>query len=107
MALSPHPSVVDLCRAVTWRMVRRSMLTALVVGGVLFAVNSADAVVRLGFTAGLVVKLGVTMLIPFIVSLSAAALTRLEVRAALTRAGVVDCATPSTDETETAPVPRA
>jgi len=62
-------------------MVRRSLLTALLVGGVLFGVNSGDTLARTGFTSALVVKLAVTMLIPFVVSLSSSAATLLEIRA--------------------------
>ena len=73
-----------LCSTVTPGMVRRSQLTAVLVGSVLFGVNSGDAVVQTGFTGALTVKLVVTMLIPFLVSLSSAAATRLEIQAAST-----------------------
>jgi len=76
------PSVRALCAAVTPRLVRRSLLTAVLVGGILFAVNSAEAVGQLGFTGALTLKLVVTMLIPFVVSLASAAAARLEMRAA-------------------------
>ena len=81
----PHrtPSLAVLCRAVTFRMVRRSAATAVVVGGLLFGINSGEALLRAGLTSGLVVKGLVTMAIPFLVSLTSAALTRLELRTAL------------------------
>ena len=75
------PSLRVLCGVVTRSMVRRSLLTALLVGGVLFGVNSGDTLARTGFTNALIVKLAITMLIPFVVSLSSSAATHLEIRA--------------------------
>lgn len=72
---------------VTPRMLRRAVITALLVGGVLFAVNSGDAVARQGLTAVLAAKLGVTMLIPFVVSLTSSAMTRRELGATEGRGG--------------------
>ncbi|MBI2570349.1 MAG: nitrate/nitrite transporter NrtS [Candidatus Schekmanbacteria bacterium] len=72
------PPIADLCRVVTRRMILRSVLTAVAVGGLLFAINSGAAVAREGMTSGLATKLLLTMLIPFLVSLSSAAITRHE-----------------------------
>ncbi len=70
-----------LSRAVTRRMVRRSTATAVVVGGLLFAVNSGEALWREGPTATLGAKLLFTMLVPFVVSLVSAAAARVELEA--------------------------
>ncbi|MBI2570600.1 MAG: nitrate/nitrite transporter NrtS [Candidatus Schekmanbacteria bacterium] len=59
-------------------MIFRSLFTAVFVGGLLFAINSGGAIASAGFTGGLAIKLLLTMLIPFAVSLSSAALTRHE-----------------------------
>lgn len=80
-----RPSLHAPCDVVTGRMLRRSLLTALLVGGALFAVNLGDTLARTGWTCALLVKLTVTMLIPFVVSLSSSVATRLEIRASEAR----------------------
>lgn len=63
---------------ITPRMLRRAVATAILVGGLLFTINSGDAVASQGLTAALATKLAVTMLIPFIVSISSSAMTMRE-----------------------------
>lgn len=62
-------------------MIRRSLATAVVVGGLLFGVNSGETVWRDGPTAALGARLLFTMLVPFVVSLVSAAATRAELEA--------------------------
>lgn len=64
---------------VTPRMLRRALATSLVVGGLLFAVNSGDDVLESGMTAALAAKLAATMLIPFVVSITSSAMTHREI----------------------------
>lgn len=80
-----RPGVRALCGAATPRMVRRSLLTAAVVGAILFGVNSGDTLARTGLTTALVLKFAATMMIPFVVSLASSAATHLELRAEGTR----------------------
>jgi membrane protein implicated in regulation of membrane protease activity len=66
-------------------MLQRALATSALVGGVLFAVNSGGALLQQGFTASLFLKLTVTLVIPFAVSLTSAALTRRELEADTTQ----------------------
>lgn len=81
MAAGRPITLGGLWNTIDARMIQRSVLTALVVGVVLFGVNSGDVLVRTGPTLALGIKLVATMLIPFAVSLFSSALTRMEIRA--------------------------
>jgi hypothetical protein len=50
------------------RNLRRTMVVALVVGTVLFAINQLDVVVHGGVDAGVALRIGLTYLVPFCVS---------------------------------------
>lgn len=63
---------------ITRGMLGRAVLTSLTVGGALFAINSGGALVQEGLTHMLLVKLTVTVMIPFAVSLTSAVLTARE-----------------------------
>lgn len=65
---------------VTQGMLRRALSTASLVGGALFLVNSGDALLRDGMTGALALKLSVTLVVPFVVSLTSAVLTARELR---------------------------
>lgn len=50
------------------RVVRRALLYAVVVGSVLIAINHGDAVLAGDFTSGRLLKMGLTVLVPYAVS---------------------------------------
>ncbi len=59
--------------ALTYRpMLRRSLLTALLVGTLLTAINQGDRVLHRDITRGAVVKIALTYCVPFAVSTSGA-----------------------------------
>jgi hypothetical protein len=51
-------------------VVRRALLYALVVGSVLIAINHGDALLRDGLTLGRLLRMGLTVLVPYVVSTS-------------------------------------
>ena len=66
---------------ITRPMLRRSVITSCVVGGILFTINHELRVLLHLWPATLWRQLGMSMVIPFIVSLTSAVLTRRELRA--------------------------
>ena len=67
---------------VTRPMLRRSVITSVVVGGILFTINHEVRQLLVPWPALLWRQLGISMVIPFVVSLTSAVLTRRELRAA-------------------------
>lgn len=53
-------------------MLRRSLLTALLVGTLLTGINQGNLILHHGFTAEIVLKMGLTFCVPFAVSTSGA-----------------------------------
>lgn len=66
-----------LTRAMFWR----SVATSLVVGSVLFAINHEPTELAGDWTGAMWRQLGLSMLVPFAVSLTSAAMTRREILA--------------------------
>ena len=66
---------------VTRPMLRRSVITSVVVGGILFTINHELRQLLVPWPALLWRQLGISMVIPFVVSLTSAVLTRRELRA--------------------------
>lgn len=63
------------CRRCVWRhplIVRRALITALIVGTVLTIINQGDRLLTGDVTAGVLVKIGLTYLVPYCVSTSGA-----------------------------------
>lgn len=59
----------EACAVVCHRAhLRRSILTALTVGTVLFAINQLDVVLTTGLTPVVLIKVGLTYLVPFCVA---------------------------------------
>lgn len=57
-----------VCLANTWPVVRRALKYAVVVGVVLIAINHGDAILRGDLDAVRIVKMGLTVLVPYVVS---------------------------------------
>jgi hypothetical protein len=57
-----------LALAVTPSVVRRALGYAVVVGAVLVAINHGDAVLAGDFTAGRAARIGLTVMVPYVVS---------------------------------------
>jgi hypothetical protein len=53
-------------------VVRRALVTALIVGTVLTAINQGDRILGGDISAGVMVKMGLTYCVPYIVSISGA-----------------------------------
>jgi hypothetical protein len=54
--------------ALSRAVVRRACLYAVIVGAILITINHGDAILRGEVSAGRVVKMGLTVLVPYIVS---------------------------------------
>lgn len=52
----------------TWPVIRRALKYAIVVGAVLIAINHGDAIVRGDLDAVRLLKMGLTVLVPYVVS---------------------------------------
>lgn len=81
-------------RLVTRPMLKRSLATAVIVGGILFTINHELAALRQPWSALLWRQLGMSMVIPFVVSLTSAVLTRRELLASASAAASRAHATP-------------
>ena len=66
---------------ITRPMLRRSLATAVIVGGILFAINHELPVLLHPWNGVLWRQLGLSMVIPFFVSLTSSVLTRRELLA--------------------------
>ena len=63
---------------ITRPMLQRSLATAVIVGGILFTINHDMAVLRQSWTSVHWRQLGMSMVIPFVVSLTSSVLTLRE-----------------------------
>ena len=66
---------------ITRAMLRRSVITSFVVGSLLFTINHEFHVLVRPWGQNLWRQLGMSMVVPFVVSLTSAILTRREMRA--------------------------
>ncbi len=57
-----------LRQASAWPVVRRASRFAVVVGAVLIAINHGNAIVRGEISTGRVLQMGLTLLVPYVVS---------------------------------------
>lgn len=65
----PSSSIIEWLRqASSWPVARRATRFAIVVGAVLIAINHGDAIVRGEIGAGRVLQMGLTLLVPYVVS---------------------------------------
>ncbi len=61
-------------------VVRRALTTALIVGAILITINHGDALLRGDITADRLLKMGLTVLVPYLVSTTSSAGAILEFR---------------------------
>ena len=69
-----------LRQASSWPVVRRAIRFAAVVGAVLIAINHGDAIARGEVGVGRVLQMGLTMLVPYVVSTLSSVLAIRELR---------------------------
>ena len=77
MSAAPEAQPCFLRMAFEWPVVRRGLLFAVLVGSLLIAINHGDALLRGDIDGVRLVKLGLTVLVPYVVStLSSVSATR-------------------------------
>lgn len=62
------------------RVVRRALTYAVVVGAILITINHGDAILRGEVTPGRLLKMGLTVMVPYLVSTFSSVGTLLQVR---------------------------
>lgn len=72
-------------RAADPKIVRRGLKMALIVGSCLIAINHGDAILRGDLPIGRLAKMGLTLVVPFVVSTISSVGTLLEAEATLRR----------------------
>ena len=82
--LSSSSIIEWLRQASSWPVARRAIRFAVVVGAILIAINHGDAIVQGEVSAGRVLQMALTMLVPYVVSTlsSVLAMRELDRRAA-------------------------
>ena len=64
----------------TWPVVRRALEYAIVVGAVLIAINHGDAIVKGDLNAVRFIKMGLTVVVPYVVSALSSVGAMIELR---------------------------
>lgn len=83
---TPPPEPGWLSMAMKLQVVRRALGYAVVVGAILITINHGDAILRGDITPGRLAKMGLTVVVPYMVStLSSVGATRAAMRERLQR----------------------